>query len=197
MERCTEPLSGLIVTVDNTTADVARAIHSLSDADLVRLKALAQLWARGLSRGLSWSDVLHEAIARVLDGSRKWPRGIPILAFLSGVMRSICEDQRRRERLEHEVLARDVDSADLCAVGDAAGSTADPERAVSAAQSLAAVNRLFVADPDALKIIAGLSDGLTAAEICRVYGMSEREYDTTRKRMRRALLRCGLDWSAS
>jgi len=197
MERCTEPFSGLIVTVDNTADDVARAIHSLSDADLVRLKALAQLWARGLPRGLSWSDVLHEAIARALDGSRKWPRGIPILAFLSGVMRSICEDQWRRERLEHEVLCRDVDSADLCAAGDTAGSTADPERAVSAAQSLAAVNRLFAADPDALKIIAGLSDGLTAAEICRVYGMSEREYDTTRRRMRRALLRCGLDWSAS
>src|SRR5262252_211555 len=197
MERSTEPLSGLIVTVDNTAADVARAIHSLSDADLVRLKALAQLWARGLPRGLSWSDVLHEAIARALDGSRKWPRGIPILAFLSGVMRSICEDQWRRERLEHEVLAREVDSADLCGIGDTAGSTTDPERAVGAAQSLAAINRLFAADPDALKIIAGLSDGLMAAEICRVYGMSEREYDTTRKRMRRALLRCGLDWSAS
>src|SRR5262249_4580669 len=119
------------------------------------------------------------------------------VAFLSGVRRSICEDQGRRERLEHEVLARDADSADLSAAGNAPGSTADPERAVSAAQSLAAVNRLFAADPDALKIIAGLSDGLTAAENCRVYGMSEREYDTTRKRMRRALLRCGLDWSAS
>jgi len=197
MEECTERSGRLIVAVDNSADDVALAIHSLSDADLVRLKALAQLWVRGLPRGFSWSDVLHEAIARALDGSRKWPRGIPILAFLSGVMRSICEDQWRRERLEHEVLAREVDSADLCGIGDTAGSTTDPERAVGAAQSLAAINRLFAADPDALKIIAGLSDGLTAAEICRVYGMSEREYDTTRKRMRRALLRCGLDWSAS
>jgi len=197
MEKGTQGSGNLILTVDNTAADVARAIHSLSDADLVRLKALAQLWTRGLPRGLSWSDVLHEAIARALDGSRKWPAGIPILAFLSGVMRSICEDHWRRERLEHEVLARDVDSADLCAAGDTAGPATDPERVLSAAQSLAAVNRLFAADPCALKIIAGLSDGLTAAEICRVYAMSEREYDTTRKRMRRALLRCGLDWSAS
>jgi hypothetical protein len=63
--------------------------------------------------------------------------------------------------------------------------------------SPAKVRARFAADPCALKIIAGLADGLTAAEICRVYCMSEREYDTTRKRMRRALLRCGLDWSAS
>jgi hypothetical protein len=106
MEKGTQGSRNLIMTVDNTAGDVARAIHSLSDADLVRLKALAQLWTRGLPRGLSWSDVLHEAIARALDGSRKWPAGIPILAFLSGVMRSICEDHWRRERLEHEVLAR-------------------------------------------------------------------------------------------
>jgi RNA polymerase sigma-70 factor (ECF subfamily) len=31
---------------------------------------------------LGWSDVLHEAIARALDGLRKWPSGVPILAFL-------------------------------------------------------------------------------------------------------------------
>ena len=72
-----------------------------------------------------------------------------------------------------------------------------PERVLAAAQSLAAVNRLFAADPSALKIIAGLAEGFTAKEICRLYGMSECEYDTTRKRMRRALLRCGLEWSGS
>jgi hypothetical protein len=48
-----------------------------------------------------------------------------------------------------------------------------------------------------LKIIAGLADGLTAKEICRVYGMSECEYDTARKRMRRAILRSGLAGSLS
>jgi len=36
---------------------------------------------------------------------------------------------------------------------------------------------------------------LTAAEICEAYGLSEREYDTTRKRMRRALLRADVEWS--
>jgi len=185
-----------IVTVDSAAGDIACAIHSLSDADLVRLKALARLWARGLPGGLSWSDVMHEAIARALDGSRKWPPGVPILAFLSGVMRSICDDHWRRERLEHQVLARDMDLESLCGAGDGAGPLADPERVLSAAQGLAAVNRLFAADPLALKIVAGLADGLTAGEICKVYGISERDYDTARKRMRRALLRHGLDWSA-
>jgi DNA-directed RNA polymerase specialized sigma24 family protein len=194
MERYAEDGGRPIVTVENTAADVACAIHSLSDADLVRLKALARLWAKGLPGGLSWSDVLHEAIARVLDGSRKWPGGVPILPFLSGVMRSICDDHWRRERLESYVLARDADLEALCGADGEAGSSTDPERALGAAQSLAAVNRLFASDALALKIIAGLADGLVAAEICKVYRMSKREYDTGRKRMRRILLRHGLDW---
>ena len=65
---------------------------------------------------------------------------------------------------------------------------------LAAAQALAAVNQLFAHDPPALKVIAGLADGLTAKEICRTYGMEERDYDTVRKRMRRALLRSGLEW---
>ena len=196
MERFTEGSGRRIVAVDTTTVDIARAIHALSDADLVRLKALARLWARGLPEAVGWADVLHEAIARALDGSRKWPPGVPILAFLSGIMRSICDDHWRRVRRELEVFVRGEDLTDVCASG-AAATSPSPERVVSAAQSLAAIDRLFSADPLALKIIAGLAEGLTPAEICKLHGMSEREYDTTRKRMRRALLRGGLEWSAS
>ncbi|RTM00224.1 MAG: sigma-70 family RNA polymerase sigma factor, partial [Bradyrhizobiaceae bacterium] len=56
------------------------------------------MWSRGLPGGIGWTDVLHEAILRVLDGSRVWPLGVPILAFLSGVMRSLCDDYWRRVR---------------------------------------------------------------------------------------------------
>jgi DNA-directed RNA polymerase specialized sigma24 family protein len=196
MERFTVGSGSFVVTVDNTTADIARAIHALADADLVRLKTLAQLWARGLPAGVSWADVLHEAIVRALDGSRKWPPDVPIVAFISGIMRSICDDHWRRARREAEVLVHDDELADVCASGEGVKWPL-PERIVAAAQSLAAIDRLFAADPLALKIIAGLAEGLTPPEICKRYGMSEREYDTTRKRMRRALLRRGLAGSTS
>jgi DNA-directed RNA polymerase specialized sigma24 family protein len=193
MERLTENTRRLIVTVENTTADISRAIHLLSDSDLLRLKALARLWSRGLPGSMSWSDVLHEAIVRALSGARRWPAGVPILAFLSGIMRSICEDQWRRDKLELDIFARDrgLGSEDDIEVA------CDPGQALDAAQALAAINELFAADPPALKIIAGLANGLSASEICEHYGMAQREYDTARKRMRRALLRHGIEWSAS
>jgi RNA polymerase sigma-70 factor (ECF subfamily) len=177
---------GIAVTVDHTTVDVARALHALSDADLVRLKALARLWSRGLPGGFGWADVLNEAIVRVLDGSRPWPPDVPLLAFLSGVMRSICDDLWRRARREPVV----DDLADL--VVSVEGTSPDAERTLAAAQALAEVHQLFAADPCALKIIAGIGEGLSAREICQLYGMSERDYNTARKRMRRALLRRGL-----
>jgi DNA-directed RNA polymerase specialized sigma24 family protein len=193
MERFTEGSRRAIVTVENTTADVSCAIHSLSESDLLRLKALARLWSRGLPGCIGWSDVLHEAIARALSGVRKWPAGVSILAFLSGIMRSICEDQWRREQLEQNVFGPD---RGLMPENESDGSI-DPERAIAAAQALAVITQLFASDPLALKIIAGLADGHSAADICERYGLSQREYDTTRKRMRRALLRNGIEWSAS
>src|SRR5260370_16504085 len=90
MERFTEWSGRRVGTVDNTTVDIERAVQLLSDADLVRLKALARLWARGLPGGVGWADGLHEAIVRALDCSRKRPPDVPILAFLSGILRRIC-----------------------------------------------------------------------------------------------------------
>ena len=172
------------------TADAALALHALSDADLVRLQALARLWSRGLPAGLGWADVLNEAILRVLEGSRPWPPGVPLLAFLSGVMRSICDDHWRR--LRREARTRHGDAADIAA--SAEEPSPGPERTLAAAQALGEIDRLFAGDRQVLQIIAGMSEGLTAREICRVYEMTERDYGTARKRMRRALLRCGLTW---
>lgn len=167
-------------------ADIGRALRALSDADLVRLKALARLWSRGLPGGLGWADILNEAVVGCLDGSRRWPPGVPLLAFLSGVMRSICDDHWRRMKRDLGWLAADPAS------GESVAAPGDPERMLASAQALGAIHGLFADDPAAQKILAGLTEGLTASDIRARYDMSEREYDSTRKRMRRTLLRRGL-----
>jgi RNA polymerase sigma-70 factor (ECF subfamily) len=135
---------------------------------------------------LGWADVLNDAIVRSLDGSRRWPPDVPLLAFLSGVMRSICDEHWRRARRDRAWLVAAPDSGGAIAAPD------NPERVLAAAQALGAINGLFADDPAALKILAGLGEGMSATDIRLHYDMSEREYDSTRKRMRRALLRRGL-----
>jgi RNA polymerase sigma-70 factor (ECF subfamily) len=162
--------------------DIGWAIRTLSDADLLRLRALASLRARGLVGGITWSDLLHEAIVRALDGSRHWPPNVPLVAFLAGIMRSLRDEHWQRARREVR----------MAATAGEATQAADPERVYAATQTLAAIDRLFADDAIALKIVAGLAHGLAADEIRRLYGLSETEYDTARRRIRRALLRHGL-----
>lgn len=175
-------------------ADRALALKLVTDCDLLRLKVIARLHGRSLPPDVSWADLLQEAFARVLDGSRAIPPGVPTVAFLAGVMRSIKADHWRRRRrateqqpalaTEYQLLA--AQSAEAC------GPQPDPERWLIAAQQLQAVGTLFAQDPVALQIIVGLGDGLTAEEIRDTLGMTKTDYDSARKRMRRALIRAGL-----
>jgi RNA polymerase sigma-70 factor (ECF subfamily) len=197
MESYSERKARASAAVDNAARDVARAIRSLSDADLVRLKALARLWARGLPDGFGWVDLLNEAIARALDGSRRWPPGVRLLPFLSGVMRSVCDDHWRRLQRERDLFVRVGEVSEHGRWGGERESPPSPERVLAAAQALVVVHGMFAHDPVALKIISGLAEGLSAKEICALHAIDERAYDTARKRMRRALLRRGLEWDAS
>ena len=165
--------------------DVGAALAALSEEDLLRLHAIARLRARSLPPGgMTWSDLLHEAVLRALAGARPWPAGVPLLAFLAGVMRSLCDEQWRHHRRED----------DLPTSHDGGGAD-DPERACAAAEALAAIQRLFASDEAALKVITGLISGMAAEAIRHHYGLTAVEYDTTRRRMRRTMLRHGLAWS--
>lgn len=157
--------------------DIAAAIRGLSDADLTRLRALAGLRARTLP-GVDWSDLLNEAIVRALDGTRRWSPTVPILAFLAGIMRSIDHDHRRRSTQERTWRVQDGSDA----------TTRDPDEAIAAAQALNTIYGWFAGDLSVLRIIEGLAYGRSAAEIRVLHQMSETEYDTARKRLRRALL---------
>ncbi len=175
-------------------ADRALALKLVTNCDLLRLKVIARLHGRSLPPDVSWADLLQEAFTRVLDGSRAIPVGVPPVAFLAGVMRSIKAEHWRRRRRANEqqpVLATEyqVVAADTT---EACDPLPDPERWLIAAQQLEAIGLLFAQDPVALQIIAGLGDGLTAEEIRRTLGMTKTDYDSARKRMRRALIRAGL-----
>jgi RNA polymerase sigma-70 factor (ECF subfamily) len=165
--------------------DVGAALAALSDEDLLRLRAIARLRGRSLPPGaMSWSDLMHDAVLRALTGARPWPPTVPLLPFLARVMRSLCDEQWRRHRRQ-----------DLLSTAHGSGGTDDPERACAAAEALAAIKQLFTSDEAALKVITGMIGGMAAKEIRCHYDMSAVEYDTARRRIRRTMLRHGLDWS--
>jgi DNA-directed RNA polymerase specialized sigma24 family protein len=53
---------------------------------------------------MSLSDLLHEAVLRAPTGARPCPPSVPLLAFLAGVMRSLCGGQWRHHRRQDYLL---------------------------------------------------------------------------------------------
>lgn len=160
----------------------SQAAEPIGDMDLLRLKVLARLLARGLPPAYGWMDLLQEAFARTLDGRRRQPPGVPRVAFLAGVMRSlrseVWERQRRGELLRPR--GRESDPA--------------PEQQLMAIETLEQIEALFAHDADALRVLDALAEGLTADEVRARCDLTPTAYATVRKRMRRALLRAGLTW---
>jgi len=171
---------------------LARALEALDEADLRRLRMIAQFRARTLP-GIEWSDLLNEAVTRALEGTRRWRDEVGLVIFLAGVMRSLADEHWRQYRERGTVLAADLVGAlgegEEDPIASAADDAPDPERELHARRCLSAIDSLFGKDEDALRVIAGLREGLEAAEIQRKYGIDATRYATTRRRIRRTLLR--------
>ena len=182
------------VQVERTPAARALALKLVTEADLLRLKVMARLHARGLPAHVDWGDLLQEAFARMLDGSRRRPDDVPLGAFLAGVMRSLKAEHWRRAHREAAQLPKllaQLESTDSQGE-EACDASPGPERRLIATQELALIDQLFADDARALQVILGLAEGRSPQEICASFGMSKTDYDSTRKRIRRVLLREGL-----
>ena len=156
--------------------EAARAISALSPADLRRLELIARARSRGLS-AVDWRDLLQESIVRTLDGSRRWPREVPLVAFLAQTIRSVASVMRSR-------LTEDC-------VGGAEGSSAegrdDAHLRIEEAHQLRDIKRHFAEDQAVLDLIGGLEIGETAKETQARCGLTENGYGAARKRFWRGV----------
>ena len=173
-----------------TVEESADALRRLSDADLYRLEQLARLRVTGLA--LDWGDLLNEAIVRMLDGSRRWPRKVPLVVFLRETMRSIASDHWRR--LDKSIVAAESTIRADAETGDGGVEMApdlsmEPEARSAAAETLACVEEAFRDDADALAVIVGMVCGQSPREIQEENAMNETRYASTQRRIRRGLIR--------
>jgi RNA polymerase sigma-70 factor (ECF subfamily) len=175
-------------------SETAVALNLIGRMDLLRLKAIARLHARGLPPDVTWDDLLQEAFTRVLVGSRRKPPDVAMVPFLAGIMRSLRSQhwQRAWRKGGSSATLRIDHAGDLSRDTALCDAAADPEQSLIAQEQLEAIHALFVGDPIVLRIIAGLAEGRSAAQIRAAMNISKTDYDSARKRMRRALLREGL-----
>lgn len=167
------------------------ALARLSSADLLRIKQLARLRAAGLTR-VDWQDLLNEAITRMLAGTRRWPKSVPLVAFLAQTMRSVASEEWRRLDQDGEVLESDLPPTDQgppVALAEIAVNPIDPERETLARRTIEEIQHLFQDDDEAREVLNGMARGLTPEEIQSEARMSETRYASAQKRIRRRLAR--------
>ncbi len=172
--------------------EVMDGLRGLTDADLRRLERIARLRAIGL-HDIDWRDLLHEAIARMLDGTRQWPKDVAIIVFLRETMRSIASEHWRRGGinpvLSESQLRDTADDLEGSLLETGADPVASPERDAAASEALSQIEQVFRSDANALQVIEGMAMGKSPREIQEEGQMDVRQYASTQKRIRRKLAR--------
>lgn len=159
------------------TIDEFKAALSLTEAEWAKLRGLARNRCR-VGRPGEEEEVLQDAIYRVLEGKRKWPKGLNLFAFLSGVMKSIVSEQSKigfRRNVE-----RDIDKAANIVSEDT--SAAD---LVLETEIVTHVMALFDGDDDAEALVEGIMDGWEKQDLLSLFDGDTTRYETVRKRFKR------------
>jgi DNA-directed RNA polymerase specialized sigma24 family protein len=77
-------------------SEIVAAVRALGDGEKTSLAKIARLYAA--KTPYEGSDLLQEAICRVLSGDRSWPREIPAVLLLGGAIRSIAWQWRQKDQ---------------------------------------------------------------------------------------------------
>lgn len=169
----------------------AALVRLVQDAgEMARVRKLARVIAHGLP-AMDADDLLGKAMMLLLAGTRKWPRGLPALVTLIGVMRSVA--YRTRRKLDY-LLAEDLgtpsdDDSEIesSPLAEGVSPESDPARAVEAESELAAVQNAVKGDEELELLAEALAEGLTGMGIAKELGWDGKDYDAARKRLSRRL----------
>jgi RNA polymerase sigma-70 factor (ECF subfamily) len=170
-------------------AEVRSEISSLTAGERTKLIKIASYYAwKGRISFEEPDDLVHEAICRVLDGMREWPRDLEKLRFLAGVIKSIAGD---RKRALGQALKRTVPLHDEREVGEAHRGLMDYEgteaRGIQAKLDVKRIMTGFDDDPIAQKILMGMAHGTRGEDLEQASGLSSMEYESKRKKIRRRI----------
>jgi len=189
-------VSGKTEEKRHSVEETEAALIELLPAQKYKLNALARVRAAGIP-GFSGDDLLQDVLARVLKGSRPWPEGVDIIAFMDQTMRSVASQRRRTHRRRKEKI--DIMTASAVQTGDDADDPSDViEQAASddlgadqmliAKQTLRQVEALFP-EEKYLGVLLWRAEGHTPDEIKQEFSMDQTDYESASKLISRRLLR--------
>lgn len=182
--------------------EVIGYLERLGPEDHRRLARLAEVRARKVP-DLIGSELLNEAIARILEGTRPWKKSVDFTAFVCEVMRSIASEYlgkfktRKKHAInyENELIRGDYEEADKVEgefnQAPCPGLTPEQqlEREQKAKKELEILEGLFCDDETASMVVMAWSDGYKKDQILEEFGYTSTEYESAVKKIRRRTMK--------
>ncbi|OOY04592.1 sigma-70 family RNA polymerase sigma factor [Thioclava sp. F28-4] len=168
--------------------ELEEAIGEFSDADWMRIRGAAQLYA---VYPVEPEELIQEALCRAIAGTRKCPKDVSVVRFVAEAIRSIAHDELQKvEHQRDEVSVHDetIENPDAITPQEP-GPTAE-ERMISNEQTRGTENRLlelFEGDDEAQLIVLGMLTGTEGAELREVTGLDQTGFNSKRRYVRRKI----------
>src|SRR5258706_9704154 len=153
--------------------EIEAAIRDLSDIDLIRLERVARFHVYRYP-AINPKEVLAEAVTRVLDGRRSWPRHVGFRVFVCSVIRSIADEFREDAKMTLD--GQSEDDLDVLAQRDAEPGN-PTEKQVADRKLIRDIYALFDDEPDVEALLKGNELGLSAKELQKQFGLSAHAFD--------------------
>jgi hypothetical protein len=178
-----------------TLEQIEQAIVGLSDIEWIRLRKMASghLWGTRLGDP---DALINETIGKLIAGKRTWNVGMAFVPWMDSAMKSVADNLRSLKRLPVVVLAGDLvggaedppeESLDI--LGENGETPLDAllteEARAMAGKDLAKIEERFKDDQEVGWILMGLAEEMGASDIQAMGEMTQTQYETARKRLRR------------
>jgi hypothetical protein len=159
--------------------EIGPAFEALSPDDKQKLHAIEAIRRRGT--GFGRGELLREAIYRALDGDRKCPRDLPVMAFLAMTMKSVASHARE----QHKRLVIVADPPEPTQTNASEPPLASsPEDDAIAASVLRDIYAHLENDGEATLVVMGWAEELRGKALRDETGLDQAGLDYAAKRIR-------------
>lgn len=177
-----------------TSEEIVAAVEALTRQESRRLERFARGAISSLgraARGRDWEELLREAVSASYDGRRRWNKeSVDFTRHLVGAMWSISSHWRdqfdpNEAFLESEVIRVSSDGQPSSHLLNVPSPVADPERELVAKEEVGRIELIASNNILASVIVGGLRDRMTGSQIREELGISQKDYETAMKWLRR------------
>ncbi|UWR01236.1 hypothetical protein K3729_18350 (plasmid) [Rhodobacteraceae bacterium S2214] len=171
-----------------TRDDLEDSIAAFTNADWLRLRTVAQLYA---IYPVEPDELVQEALCRAIAGSRKCPHKVTVVRFIAEAIRSIAYDELQKvENQRDEVSVHDETIENPVTITPRELGPNAEERMISNEQNRETENRLlelFDGDDEAQLIVLGMLTGAEGEELREVTGLDQTGFNSKRRYVRRKI----------